>query len=194
MHYSHKYLALIITPVACMLVGDLALSQTRTDTNRRQGPHVYIGGSTGLYKWQEGDFDEDRNLWETYVGLAFNDYIAVEANYTQLGEIENDFVSAEIDGWSPVVVGTLPLTRYVDVFGKLGRYYWEADVETLGFSDTLDGDENFYTLGTRFKITDPLQFSLEYTRYDVDLEAPAVFGDLDEAKVDAVKAGLNISF
>jgi len=170
-----------------------SVAQNTSDVDQSH-PHVYIGGNTGWYRWEENDFDEDRNLWEAYIGFAFNPYLALEFDYTDLGTIENSVASAEIDGWSPVLVASLPLTSTFDLYGKVGRYYWDADVSALGFSDTLDGDENLYAVGARFNIADPLQLTLEYTRYNVDLEAPSPLDEVDEGKVDAVKAGLSFSF
>lgn len=174
-----------------------------------QGFHPYAGASVGLYKSGAGDYDEDNELWEIYGGIAFNQYVGVEASYVSLGELSNEFVAYETDGWGLAVAGQLPITDSFSLYAKLGQFFGETDVEfnpefTDPNLDTLDdsfeNEEPFFTVGAGLSIIDPLTVTLEYSRYGVDTDFDEleqfdeIADDSDSSDLDTAKLGLRYAF
>jgi len=160
----------------------------------QEGIHPYLGASYGLYKSGDGDYDEDRDLWEVYAGIGLHKYFGVEANYTHIGSMSNEFAEVDIDGWGAAVVLQLPITDTFDVYGKVGQFFWDADVEGVGFSETFEDEEPFFTVGAGLGITELLSLTLEYSRFNTELEIDEITNDSDSGDLDTVKAGLRFAF
>ncbi len=161
----------------------------------QEGIHPYIGGSYGLYKSGDGDYDEERDLWEAYAGIGLHRFFGVEANYTNIGEMSTDFSDVEIKGWGVAAVGQLPITDSFDVYAKLGQFFWDADVAVAGMeAESFDGDEPFFAVGAGLGITELLSLTLEYTRYNAEFELDEALEDSDGGDLDTVKAGLRFAF
>lgn len=156
--------------------------------------HPYIGAGYGLYKSGSGDYDEDRDLWEVYGGLAFHRYFAVEASWVNLGSMDNEFVDVDMDGWGLALVGQVPFNEAFSVYGKLGQLFWDAEVDTDDLSRSFDGDEPFFTVGAGLVVADPLTITLEYTRYNAELRLNEIAENSDSDDLDTVKAGLRFAF
>ena len=165
-----------------------------SQVHAQEGIHPYLGASYGLYKSGDGDYDEDRDLWEVYAGIGLHRFFGIEANYTHIGRMSNDFSEVEIDGWGAAVVGQLPITDTFDVYAKVGQFFWDADVEGLGFSETIEDEELFFTIGAGLGITELLSLTLEYTRFNTELELEEITNDSDSGDLDTVKAGLRFAF
>jgi len=71
--------------------------------------------------------------------------IGFELDYINLGDpsgavVPGRNVDASVDGFAPYVIGTVPLGRYFEVFGRLGYYFYDA---TRGVDDGLGGRAEF---------------------------------------------------
>lgn len=175
-----------------------------SQANAQEGIHPYLGASYGFYKSGDGDYDEDRDLWEVYGGLALHRFFAVEANYANLGKMSNAFSEVNSDGWGLAVVGQLPIGDMFSVYGKLGNFWYNTEVD-LSLNDNVDnfdadGNEPFYTVGVGFGMAEPITVTLEYTRHnaDVDLEEFENFDELGEnsdgGDLDTAKIGVRLAF
>lgn len=167
----------------------------------QEGIHPYVGANYGFYKSGDGDYDEDRDLWEVYGGLALHRYFAVEANYANLGKMSNAFSEVNSDGWGLSVVGQLPLTEMFSVYAKLGNFWYNTEVD-LSLNDNVenfdsDGNEPFYTVGVGFGNAEPFTVTLEYTRFNADVnidELDELAENSDSGDLDTAKIGVRLAF
>lgn len=135
---------------------------------------IYVGGSLGQanVEIQEGDdvdFDGDDTGFKVIAGIRPLDWLAVEANYVNFGEAEDDGLEIDADGISAFAVGFLAAGP-VDLFAKGGLISWDASVGLDGVSGVegnLDGTDLAYGIGAQFRVW---SFSVraEYEVFDVD--------------------------
>jgi len=127
----------------------------------------------------EFDIDEigsgklDDNAFKVIVGFRPLNWLAVEANYIDLGGIEEDGVSLDT---SAITVSALLLKEFavIDLYARLGMANWKADagIEDFGSVDD-DGWEPTYGVGIGAHFG---SFGLraEYEMFNAD-----IFGELD---------------
>jgi hypothetical protein len=188
---KHRSLAALAVAALLTFAGHSAMA---ADTG------FYIGGSLGIAfiesegdlnigdRVEDFDLDDDDFSWKAFVGFQFLPWLAVEGGYVDFGEVDGatpgGTVTTGVDGWNAFVVGTLPVGP-VDVFAKLGRIWWNVDVD---FDDVLDDlDESFdtdgsdwaYGVGAAFNLG-PLGLRAELELFDVD--------DVDDAYLLSVGA------
>ena len=137
----------------------------------------YVGGGIGSAGIEfddpvlPEDFDESDFGWKVFGGfnfdLAFD--LGVEVGYVDLGEPAANIgaVSVELDptGFDVFGVAGFDLGP-VNVFGKLGYIFWDADIDvgTIDFSD--DGNDLAYGVGVRIGL-DSLEIRGEYESFDI---------------------------
>lgn len=107
------------------------------------------------------------------VWLPWDISVAIDAAYVDLGEATDDQLGAqfglELDGFDVSAVGILPVTRYLDVFGKLGVYVWDATL-TVDGATTLDedsGSDLAYGIGLAYQTGGQWGVQAEIEGYDV---------------------------
>lgn len=141
--------------------------------------NFYAGASVIQTYVDDFGLDDDTTGGKIYGGYRFNEYFAVEASYFDFGELENRVSSLEIDGFGISAVGSYPVTSKLEIFGKLGVQYWDADARgpiVQGLNDDSDTDA-FYGIGVRYSITDSISIQAEAERYeieDIDLDAASI--------------------
>lgn len=160
---------------------------------------VYLGASIGeteldISSEDKADLaavgvsvDDDDTGFKVFVGYRFNDHVALEGFYTDLGEVSAsdsfDSVTVESDTVGLSVVGLLPLTPNFELFGKVGFHAWEADLSsTFGVSGSDDGTDATYGVGFGYRFQQ-WGVQAEYERYE-----------LDDEDVDMISAGLVLHF
>jgi Calx-beta domain/OmpA-like transmembrane domain/Beta-propeller repeat len=134
--------------------------------------------------------------WKIVGGYRFNRWFGVEGAIVDLGTFDssinatvpnpaqllNDIADVHpysARGYSATVMGTLPISERLSVFGKAGLFIWQGEVKAnAGSFGSVSKDENGVDLtlglGTSFKITDRIQIRTEWERYflkrdDIDL-------------------------
>lgn len=126
--------ALSMTPM-------LAISQG-SDANPT-GP--YIGGGIGQFNLNVDRLDEvdeaaqsvvdsDDNAWKVFGGYRFLPWLAVEAAYIDFGSPGDNFDTSgtrgnyrvKLSGFAPSLIASVPLGP-VELFGKVGQYYYDVD-------------------------------------------------------------------
>lgn len=148
----------------------------------------YIGGGAGQFNAQIDDvddldegvegWDEDDTAYKFFAGYRLNRFLGFELAYINLGEpsgavVPGFNVDQSVDGFAPYIVGTFPLGKYFEVYGRLGYYFYDA---TLGTETELDGraefDEESEDLvwggGIGANIGEKLNVRLEYERFDLE--------------------------
>lgn len=186
---------LLAASLACssLTVASSAYSQDY-DSQDKSGP--YIGANYGAFKARGGEFEDENDYFEFLAGYRFNSFLALEANYANFGEYGGDFASAEIDGWGVAAVGFLPLTNSFTVYAKAGQFFSTVDVDIAGFQDDFDDEQIFYGLGVSFSVSRPLDVSIEYNRYKVEVEDdewPVQLSSSD-TDIDTIKIGAKFTF
>jgi hypothetical protein len=157
---------------------------------------IYIGASVGQssteyeqsFEGEDFDFDASATGYKAIAGWRFLDWLAVEANYVDLGSGDDNVLGAKIksdvSGVSLAAVGFVPLGP-VDLFARVGAINWDADLEApgLGISGSDDGTDLAYGLGAQFRVWS-LSLRAEYERFDIS----------DAENVDLVSVGVTWTF
>src|SRR5690606_14743242 len=104
--------------------------------------------------------------FKVIAGIRPLDWLAVEANYVNFGEAEDDGVEIEADGISAFAVGFLAAGP-VDLFAKGGLVSWDSTVGFEGFRSSDDGTDFAYGVGAQFRVWS-LSLRAEYEVFDVD--------------------------
>lgn len=167
---------------------------------------IYIGGSIGQSTFDASEkirddivlpdqklkFDVSETGYKLIGGWRFIDWLAVEANWVDLGsgsdnikvfdgEVTDKFkVKSSVDGWSLSAVGFVPIGP-VDLFARVGAFGWDASLKTGGlFEDgggriSDDGVDLTYGIGAQFRVWS-LSLRAEYEVFDI--------GKIDSVNVD----------
>ena len=148
----------------------------------------YLGGGVGSFNVgidnpdqvndAVGDWDEDDNAYKLFGGYRLNKFLAFELDYINLGEpsgavVPGFNVDLAVDGFAPFVVATLPLGNWFEIYGRLGYYFYDANI---GIEDEINGNAEFdeesedlvYGAGIGATIGDHLNVRFEYERYDLE--------------------------
>jgi hypothetical protein len=140
---------------------------------------IYLGASVGQSSVQFDDtiggesfnFDASATGFKAIAGWRFIDWLAVEANYVDLGSgddtIDGERLETDINGVSLAAVGFVPIGP-VDLFAKVGAINWNADLQTDSFGSLSDdGTDLTYGLGAQFRVWS-LSIRGEYEIFDID--------------------------
>jgi opacity protein-like surface antigen len=136
------------------------------------------------------NLDADDAAWKLAVGWRFNPFIALEADYIDLGSPRGDFnatgssgkYEVAFAGFAANVIGSIPIGIF-ELSGKLGYYWHDADLHVdfnnLGpnngnvFSGSSNGEAVTYGVGAGVTFLGHLNTKIEYEYYDID--------DIDDA-------------
>jgi OmpA-OmpF porin, OOP family len=171
-----------------------------------QDAGFYLGGALGQSSFDVDcagttSCDDKDSSWKIFGGYQFNKHLAVEFGYADLGETTasvpgppfNVNLALEATVWDLVAVGSLPIGDRFSIFGKIGLY--RADTEINGTASGLpsvsESDSNTdltYGVGARFDFARNLGVRLEWQRYqDVGGE---FFGVTAESDVDVMSVAV----
>jgi OOP family OmpA-OmpF porin len=189
--------------VAGMVASSASMAQQRQDTG------WYIGGSFG-----QGEIDIDctgttscddsDTSWKIFGGYHINRNFAVEVGYGALGEVKASTppfggipaadVKIETNAWEVVGIGSLPIADRFSLFGKVGLYGADTDIDVAfaGFGTVTDTDDNVgltFGFGARYDFTRNFGVRAEWQRYS-DVKA-SDFGEFD---VDVMSVGIVFRF
>jgi hypothetical protein len=126
------------------------------------------------------DLDADDAAFRIFAGYRLTPYLSFEAAYVDFGSPSDEFEASgsrgdyrlELAGFSPAVVGTIPLGP-VELFGKLGWYFYDADVRvSLDGGEVIrsdsSGDDFMYGGGIGLTFFERLNTRLEYEVIDIE--------------------------
>ena len=179
-----------------ILVFFLATFSPALLADQRNDSGFYIGGGIGFVSIDEGDFDDDNDIPQGFIGWQITPNFGVEASYADFGSYGNSFASVETDGISLSATLRLPISERFALFGKAGQFWWEADFDADNLSDKFDDTELFYGVGLSFEVTDSIDFRLSYDRLNIDVGRRS-FGPFVvnfESKLNILSAGLKLEF
>jgi len=177
-----------------------------------QDAGFYLGASIGQSRAKDfcddsGGFscDDKDTAWKLLGGYQFNRHLAVEAGYTDLGEVGVSGVlsgvsvrgTVEVTAFELMGVGSIPLMDRFSLYGKLGLYHAETKQNVTGSLGTVTVTDNdkekntdlTFAFGARFDITRNLGVRAEWQRY-LDVGG----GEIGEDDVDVLSVGLLFRF
>ena len=167
------------------------LSSVLVPVANAQGPDevsgLYVGGGFGQFNAGIDDvddvddtvdnWDDDDTAYKIFGGYRPNRFLAFELDYINLGEpsgavVPGFNVDASVDGFAPYVVGTLPLGPHFEVYGRLGYYFYDANVgRENGLNNRVEFDEEsedlVYGAGIGANVGEKLNLRFEYEKYDL---------------------------
>jgi len=139
-------------------------------------PGGYFGMGAGAT--HDDILDEDDSGFKFYGGVNLNHHIGLELGYVDLGSYANGALTQ--DGISYELIGYLPLSPNVDLYGRAGFFSWE--VATSFASHT--GTDTTFGVGLQAQIQQHVSLRGEYQ----------TFLDVDGGDVDLYSASINIHF
>lgn len=131
------------------------------------------------------DLDSDDSAWKVGFGWRFNPYLALEADYVDLGNPNGGFDASgssgdyelDLSGFAAYVIGSLPLGIF-ELSAKVGYYFHDVNVHVdldnfgSGNGDVIDSDNNgeafVYGVGAGVTFFDHLNVKVEYELMDID--------------------------
>ncbi len=148
----------------------------------------YLGGGLGKFNAQIDDvdevddavegWDESDDTYKFFAGYRLNPFLSFELAYVNLGEpsgavVPGRNVDAAVDGFAPYVIGTIPLGKWFEVYGRLGYYFYDA---TLGVENELgdrvqfdeESEDLVYGAGVGLNIGEKLNVRFEYEKFDFE--------------------------
>lgn len=152
-----------------------------------------FGGETSDPSFTSHETDDSDTGFRVFGGVDLGRYFAVELGYANFGEAtfrsQNDgsgsqfaagpFIEAiGLEALDVDLLGRLPLTESVALFGKVGAFQWKLTNEgsatlqccgPIAFKESDDGTNASYGAGVRYDGFRPLRIVAEYTN--------ATFGD-----------------
>lgn len=189
---------LILAALAVSALGAATAAQSAEDSG------FYIGGGIGRATLS-GDLESIRingarptlddwdTAWRAIVGYQVNKYLALQVEYIDTGTQELHLtggIGFALDGQTTntvaSVIGILPITDSISVYGKVGYDFYDAKFQVIGrervppdniavrefFRNEMNesGEELMYGAGVRLT-RDAFTFNLQYEIVDVDFEA-----------------------
>lgn len=134
--------------------------------------NVYVGFGVGEVDLDNKAFDKPTGF-EVFGGYEFNQNIAFEASYVDLGEAGDGAAPQWVlssDTLTLGVVGKFPVGEQIELVGKLGYHFWDTELSEDGFGllGENDGSDIFYSVGANYKLTQEVSIGGRYNIYDTD--------------------------
>jgi opacity protein-like surface antigen len=182
-----------VAPTLALLALAGAGAANAQDDENPSGP--YISAGLGQFDVKidnlEGvgdtlaELDSVDSGWKLGFGWRCNPYIALEADYVDLGNPNGNFVATgssgdyevALAGFSGYLIGSLPLGIF-ELSAKVGYYFHDVDLHVdfdnvgSGNGDVLDSDNNgealVYGVGAGVTFFQHLNVKVEYELMDID--------------------------
>lgn len=139
---------------------------------------IYLGAGVGVYTLDVDNtsFDDNSTVARVLGGIRITDNLAFEGEYQKLFESKDDIFGAEAkleaDAWTLSIRPILPLTDFLEIYGKVGYtfYEFESRATVLGVDITGEDSERdlIYGAGVDLNFSEGLALRGEVTRLDVD--------------------------
>ncbi|RDH88354.1 MAG: hypothetical protein DIZ77_16760 [endosymbiont of Seepiophila jonesi] len=137
--------------------------------------------------------------WKLFGGYQWNPNLAVEAALVDLGQVTSrisgnfgdlDAFVADVArvhpysarGISASIVGELPVAQRFRLFGKVGLFFWDADIDArfevggqpISF-DSKQGVDPVFGAGVKYHINKKTALMVEWERYEIDRDSVQLF-------------------
>jgi Outer membrane protein beta-barrel domain len=118
------------------------------------------------------NFDESDHGYRVFGGFR-SMFLGIEAGYVDFGSPEGSAgggldAKVEASGWDLMAIGTIPLGKRFEIFGKFGVVKWDTKITiNNGISDSASGSDNMWGAGVALRFGSHLAARLEYGNYNV---------------------------
>ncbi|MCW9059856.1 MAG: outer membrane beta-barrel protein [Gammaproteobacteria bacterium] len=136
--------------------------------------------------------DATRNAWRVFGGYGFNDHLALEGGYTDLGEIVtrlrgtgpvniydvHESVPISGTGFELAAVARYPFAERYAVFARAGLWRWKSEYELLNADNTVAsstrrGTDAVFGLGAEARFSEHWSARLGWDQYRLDSDNKA---------------------
>lgn len=114
--------------------------------------------------------DDDDIGWKFYGGMLITENFGFEAGWTDLGDMNQNGVDIETEGFTAAGLASLPLSEDFSVYAKAGVFFWDQDVNTVSF----DGQDLMYGIGVRMRFMDQFHVRVEWEQFDTKFETDMI--------------------
>lgn len=162
-----------------VLAGSLGLMQAAQAAR----PGFYFGASIG--QGHDMVLEQNSAAGKIFGGYNLNRFLGLELSYVNLGSSYTDVYNNSFtqEGVSYEVVGYLPISPTVDLFGKVGMFNWTASNNYYYYA-SVQGTDSDYGFGISARATQQLWVRGEYQK----------FNNVDGGDVNLVSVGLSYHF
>jgi OOP family OmpA-OmpF porin len=135
------------------------------------GGGFYAGAGIGIFGVDEGSFDESDTGFKLFGGWMFNPYVGGELEYIDGGTVSQGDFGVDSTAVNASLKGNWPVTGQFDVFGKVGYYFWDGDLDFEGNSGqerNASGSDLSWGIGAGYNFTDNLSVTTEYQWFQIE--------------------------
>jgi len=184
-------------------------------------PGAYIAGSIGQSKFDStGELenicaeysidcrsDDTDTGFRIMAGYQFNNWLALEGGYTDLGSLSAAPVLApaveaefSMSGFNFAILPQIPLGSVAFLYGRFGVLLGEAELTArapfLGLSESEkeSGGSLSYGLGAGFNLGERITLRFEWERYSLDEVFDIADKDIDSPDIDLLSGTLVVRF
>jgi OOP family OmpA-OmpF porin len=130
---------------------------------------IYVGAGLTRSELDAGDFGSDSlddNSFKLILGIRPLDWLAVEANYIDIGSASDSGFSLDAKA---TTVSALAIAEFavIDLYARVGMANWKLDATASGLSASDDGWEPTYGVGVGAHFGS-LGVRAEYERFAID--------------------------
>ncbi len=146
----------------------------------------YLGATFGPSEVDVNGYD-DANSYRIFFGAEASDNLAIETGFVDLGTFDVTGTSASVDAWGVDVslLGKLPVSDSVSLFGKLGFFIWDVEGTIPGLLIATDtGTDITYGFGGEFDFSNQLSGRISWDFYS----------DVSGGDIDVVSFGVLYQF
>lgn len=167
----------LLSLAAAGIAGGVAIAP---ETNAADlGP--YVGAGAGIYTLsldddEFDDFDDNAAFGRLFGGVRITDNLALEADYQKLAKTKDELFGSNVEldatAWSVSLRPILPITDFVDLYGRLGWTWYdvEAKASALGTSFSVeDSDDDFtWGAGVDIHLGQSLSLRADFSRIEIE--------------------------
>ncbi len=161
-----------------------------------QAADLYGGVSVGASRWHINDqpgvaIDKSDTGYKLLLGGQFTPNFGVEGGYVSLGKAKLSGAGGNGDvkgsGWFVDLVGSMPLSANVALFGKLGVFNGKVSGTATGVNTSDRGTDVKFGFGLSYALSKAVDLRGEWERYRFNLSG-------DKGDVDLLSVGLTFKF
>ena len=137
----------------------------------------YVGASIGQFGVDESGFSESDTSFKLFGGWMYNQFVGGAVEYIDGGTVGDNNFGIDSTGINASLKGNFPISEQFDVFGKVGYYFWDADIDLTGDSGqegNESGSDLSWGLGAGYNFTDNISIVAEWQWFQIE-EADADF-------------------
>lgn len=192
-----------------------------------QGAYLGLGAGSSSAKFNSDDFslglpqvaesaDTKSTGWKVFAGFRFNEYVAAEVGYVDLGKFKYNYngggagmagLDYTVSGFTLSGIGAFPVSEDFSLFGRVGVFGSSTKLTlgsasglvgtnlanagiTVGSSDTADKTTLYFGVGAQYDFTRHLAARVEYENYGEVGDS----NDTGRATVSLISASLLFRF